>query len=124
LVDEDDQEIFDVRLHPVLSGNKSFLQIPKIGSYVLSIRVEDDDDWMVIACDEVDKVVWYVGETMLELTDKVSIQAGGQNLADLIDELFTAIDNMVFTTNAGPTINLVNKVEFDQLKLKFKTLLK
>jgi hypothetical protein len=124
LVDEDEQPIFNVRLRPVLNGKKSFLQIPKVGTYVLAIRIEDDDDWMVIACDEVDKVVWYVGTTILELSDKVHIESGGENLAKLIDSLFTAIDNMVFTTNNGPTIKLVNKPEFDALKKKFNTLFK
>ena len=56
LVDEDGQEIFDVRLRPVLTGNKSFILVPKVGSYVLAVRVEDDEDWMVIASDEIDKV--------------------------------------------------------------------
>ncbi|MNF85670.1 hypothetical protein D3C85_112880 [compost metagenome] len=124
LVDEDDQEIFDVRLRPVLTGKKSFILVPKVGSYVLAVRVEDDDDWMVIAADEVTKVAYYVGSTTLELTDKVHIEAGGENLASLIDDLFEAIAKMVFTTNVGPTIKLVNKPEFEALRTKFKTLLK
>lgn len=123
LVDEDGQEILDVRLRPVLSNKKSFILVPKVDSFVLAVRVEDDDDWMVIAADEVTKVGYYVGETLFELTDKVHISAGGENLADLIDNLFTAIGNMVFTTNAGPTINLVNKLEFEELNQKFKSLL-
>lgn len=124
LIDEDDQEIFDVRLRPVLTGNKSFILVPKVGSFVLAVRVEDDEDWMVIAADEVTKVAYYVGSTTLELTDKVHIEAGGENLASLIDGLFSAISKMVFTTNVGPTINLVNKIEFEDLRMKFKTLLK
>lgn len=124
LEDEDEQEILDVRLRPVLNGNKSFIQLPKVGTYVLAVRIEDDEDWMVIACDEVTKVVYYIGETVFELSDKIQLKAGGENMADLIDGLFTAIGNMVFTTNNGPTIKLVNKPEFDALKKQFNTLLK
>lgn len=124
LVDEDGQEIFDVRLRPVLTGKKSFILVPKVDSYVLAVRVEDDDDWMVIASDEIEKVGYYVGDTIVELTDKVHIAAGGENLATLIDELFEAIGKMVFTTNTGPTIKLVNILEFEDLRIKFKTLLK
>lgn len=124
LEDEDGQEIFDVRLRAVLTGKKSFLQVPKVGSQVLAIRIEDDDDWMVIACDELEKVVWTVGQTTLSLTDKIKLEAGGESLATLIDDLFVAIDKMVFTTNMGPTIKLVNKPEFDSIKNRFKTLLR
>lgn len=124
LVDEDGQEFFDVRLRPVLSGKKSFILVPKVGTYVLAVRVEDDDDWMVIAADEVIKVGYYVGDTIVELTDKVQISAGGENLAGLIDDLFEAISKMVFTTNVGPTIKLVNASEFEAIRTKFKTLLK
>lgn len=124
LIDEDEQEFIDVRLRPVLTGNKSFILVPKVGTFVLAVRVEDDDDWMVVASDEVTKVAYYVGDTSLELTDKVHIEAGGESMADLIDDLFGAIGNMVFTTNVGPTINLVNAPEFESIRTKFKTLLK
>ena len=124
LEDEDGQEIFEVRLRPVLNGNKSFLQVPKVGSLVLTIRIEDDDDWMVIACDEIEKIIYHVGENVFELSDKFKIAANGENLKDLIDDLFTAIGNMSFTTNNGPTIALINSVEFTDLKTKFNTLLK
>ncbi|AWG24826.1 hypothetical protein [Flavobacterium kingsejongi] len=124
LRDEDGQLIFDVRLRPVLSGNKSFIQIPAIDSYVLAVRIEDDEDWMIIACDQVEKIAWYTGTTIFELTEKVHIESGGESLATLMDDLFQAISNMVFTTNTGPTINLVNALEFEALKTRFKTLLK
>lgn len=124
LEDEDGQELPEVRLRPVLTGKKSFLQIPKIGSLVLTVRIEDDDDWMIIACDEVDKFLWVTDTTKIELTDKVHISANNKNMAELIDKLFEAILKMRFTTNAGPTIRLINRPEFESLKNEFKELLK
>lgn len=124
LEDEDGQEIPEVRLRPVLTGKKSFLQLPKIGSLVLAVRIEDDDDWMIIACDEVDKFLWVTDTTKIELTDKVHISANNKNMAELIDKLFEAILKMRFTTNAGPTIRLINRPEFESLKNEFKELLK
>ena len=124
LEDEDGQEIPEVRLRPVLTGKKSFLQIPKIGSLVLTVRIEDDDDWMIIACDEVDKFLWVTDTTKVELTDKVHISANNKNMAELIDKLFEAILKMRFTTNTGPTIMLINRAEFESLKNEFKELLK
>ena len=124
LEDEDGQEIPEVRLRPVLTGKKSFLQLPKIGSLVLAVRIEDDEDWMIIACDEVDKFLWVTDTTKIELTDKVHISANNKNMAELIDKLFEAILKMRFTTNAGPTIRLINRPEFESLKNEFKELLK
>lgn len=124
LEDEDGQEIPEVRLRPVLTGKKSFLQIPKIGSLVLAVRIEDDEDWMIIACDEVDKFLWVTDTTKIELTDKVHISANNKNMAELIDKLFEAILKMRFTTNAGPTIRLINRPVFESLKNEFKELLK
>lgn len=124
LLDEDGQEFFNVRLRPVLSGNRSVILVPKVGSYVLAIRVEDDDDWMIIAADEITKVGYYIGDTIVELTDKVHIEANGQNMATLMDALFTAIQNMVFVTPAGNTTTMVNIAEFVNLKAQFKQLLK
>jgi hypothetical protein len=53
LIDEDGQEIFDVRLRQF--SQVKFILVPKVGSYVLAVRVEDDDDWMVITA-EIEKV--------------------------------------------------------------------
>ena len=123
LIDEDDQEYLEVRLKPILSDNKSFLQIPKIGTYVLAVRVEDDEDWMVIACDEVDKFLWIVGDTKLELTDKICMEANNQNLLALLQRLFTVIEKG-YQTNTGVTIQLVLLSEFLNIKNDFKQLLK
>ena len=124
LVDDDGQEYFDIRLRPVLTANKSFILVPKVGTYVLAIRVEDDDDWMIIAADEITKIGYYVGQTVVEFTDKIHFQANNQSLATLMDSLFIAIENMVFVTPAGNTTALVNIADFISLKNQFKQLLK
>lgn len=123
LIDEDDQEFLEVRLKPVLSKNDSFLQIPKIGTYVMAVRVEDDDDWMIIACEEVDKFLWLVGDTKLELTDKICLEAGNQNLLSLMQRLFTVMERG-YQTNTGTTVKLILDTEFASVKNDFKQLLK
>ncbi|WP_312394738.1 hypothetical protein [Chryseobacterium sp.] len=123
LIDEDEQEFFDVRLKPILSDSKSFLQIPKVGTHVIAVRVEDDEDWMVIACDEVDKFLWVVGKTKIELTDKILIEANNMNMLSLLQRLFTVIETG-YQTNTGTTIKLVLDTEFMSLKNDFKQLLK
>lgn len=123
LEDEDGQEILEVRLRPVLSGRKSFLQIPKVGSFVLAIRIEDDSDWMIISCDEVEKFVWNTPQAEVEISDKIHIEAGGENLLDLMEKLFQIIERG-YQTNTGTTIRLIMQNDFERLKNDFQTLLK
>ncbi len=123
LEDEDGQEILDVRLRPVLNQKKSFLQIPKVGSFVLAIRIEDEDDWFIIACDEVEKFIWNTTNAILQIDDKFHLEAGQKNLADLVSNLLDIIDKG-YQTNTGVTIQLIKKAEFETLKKDFKQLLK
>ena len=122
LTDDDGLDYFDVRLRPVLSGNKSFIMIPKTGTLVLAVRVEDDDDWMIIACDEITKIGYYLNNVEIEFKEKIKLKANGQSMATLMNDLFTAIGNMVFTTPDGPTTALVNAAEFEMIKQRFTNL--
>lgn len=108
LVDDDGLEFFDVRLRPVTGKNKSFLQIPKEGSFVLAVRVEDTDEWMVVACDEVEKVQILIGE---------------ESIYSLISDLFTAIMKMTFSNSAGTTGTTLNISEFQALKKRFEKIM-
>jgi hypothetical protein len=121
--DEDGQEIFDVRLKPVLTDSKSILILPKVGSFVLAVRVEDDDDWMIIGYEEITKIGYYLNDVEIEFKEKVHVKANGQNLATLIDDLFTAIGNMSFSTPDGVTTALINATEFEAIKQRFNQLL-
>jgi hypothetical protein len=47
----------DVRLRPVQDATKSITLIPKVNTWALAIRIEDNDEWMVIACGELDKIL-------------------------------------------------------------------
>jgi hypothetical protein len=47
----------DVRLRPVLDATKSITLIPKVGTWALAVRIEDEDEWMVIAVGEADKIL-------------------------------------------------------------------
>lgn len=123
LIDEDDQEYVDVRLRPVLTGKESFIQVPKIGTQVLAIRIEDDDAWMVMAHDETEKFLWVTSTAKVEVSDKLHFAANGKSLIDLMDKLFNIIE-VGYMTNSGATIELVNLAEFQVLKTEFKQLLK
>ena len=130
LIDDDGLETFNVRLRPVLNGKKSFLLVPKIGSVVLAIRIEDDDDWMVIAADEYEKIGYYVGNVVFEIDDLgFSLKKDNETLKKLMSDLLDAIDAMSFTvttpdTISGSTTLLNNKAQFTAIKTRFNQFLK
>ena len=119
LEDEDGQEIQDVRLRPVLNGKKSFIQIPKVGTFVLAIRIEDDDDWMVIACDEFTKVKIQIGELKFELeTEGVRITNKGENLKTVLNEfqdkfgeLCEEVSKIVVSIGVTPNVPVIMQIK-------------
>lgn len=130
LVDEDDQEFFDVRLRPVLSGKKSFILVPKLGSYVLAIRLEDDEDWMVVACDEIEKVGYYIGNCIIEIdATGFLFQKENETLKKIMVDLIAAIKAMSFTLTTPDTINgsttlLNNVAQFTTIVTRINQFLK
>lgn len=121
----DELEVYDVRLTPVLTGNQSVVLFPKINSWVLCARIEQDEDWMVMSAEEVDKYRITAGDMVFEMDgEKFLFKNGEDDLKKLMDDLFDAILAMSFTTNTGVTIKLVNAIQFQGLKTRVDALLK
>lgn len=99
---DDDIEIYDVRLRPVLNGKESLTLFPKIGSYVLAVKIENDEDWMVVACDEVDKVRVIAGEMIFEMKDGYLIKKGNDTLKEVIQLIIEAVQKIVVLQGTNP----------------------
>ncbi len=133
LEDEDGQEILDVRLRPVLNGKNSFLQIPKVGTQVLAIRIENEDQWMVVACDEIDKVAWYCGNSVFEIDAQgFLLKKENETLKMIVVDLVNAIQSIQLTVSTtgtaaaqtGQTTSLVNTADFESIKTRINQFLK
>lgn len=107
-------------------GVGSCYQRPQVGALCLVGVIENQPtQTFLIAPDALDGIDVTVKDVRIESDGaKLSVSNGSENLKDLFDSLFDSIGRMVFTTNMGPTVNLVNKMEFEQLKTKFNNLLK
>lgn len=130
LIDEDGQEFFDVRLRPVLSGKKSFILVPKVNSYVLAIRIEDDDDWMIIAADEIVKIGYYIGSTIIEIdATGFLLKKENETLKKILADLVGTIKQMSFNLTTPDTINgtttvLNNTAQFTAIETRINQFLK
>lgn len=133
LYDDDSELDFpDVRLRPVLDGKKSLTLIPKVDSWVLAIRLEGSEDWMVIACGEFQKVKWKCDEIIINDGENGGLVKwpSAKTQLDFVKQLITALKNVASTPvnepgNGSPSefqaalnaaISSINVPSFDNLE--------
>lgn len=126
LKDDDNEELVyeDVRLRPVIDGNESVTIFPKEGTWALAIRIEEDEDWMVIAVGEADKVRIVSAGCDFEVSDGFLIKKGSETLKKILNDLMTAIKAIVVPTNVGPSGNPLNAAVFTDINTRIDNLLK
>lgn len=84
-------DVFDVRLRPVINGKQAVLMIPKTGSFVLCARIENTEDWMVVGVDEVDSMLFQVGESMLVIDQQFELKNASVNIKEILNGLCDAL---------------------------------
>lgn len=101
LIDDDGQEFFDVRLRPVTGKNKGYLPVPRRGSFVLAVRVEDSEDWAVVASEEIERMELIVGDMNVRITeDEIIINGGKLGGMVKISELTSRLNKLVSLFNS------------------------
>lgn len=126
-VTDDELEYTDVRLSAVIDGNdKKFYLFPKVGSSVLVSPINEDlKNLYVEAYSEIDGLDLKIDGVHFNIDkDGFLLKKENETLKKLMADLITAIKAMKFTTNNGPTINLVNIADFISLENRFNQFLK
>ena len=126
-VTDDELEYTDVRLSAVIDGNdKKFYLFPKVGSSVLVSPINEDlKNLYVEAYSEIDGLDLKIDGVHFNIDkDGFLLKKENETLKKLMADLSTAIKAMKFTTNNGPTINLVNIADFIALENRFNQFLK
>ncbi|MEM0542425.1 hypothetical protein WFZ85_07335 [Flavobacterium sp. j3] len=126
-VTDDELEYTDVRLSAVIDGNdKKFYLFPKVGSSVLVSPINEDlKNLYVEAYSEIDGLDLKIDGVHFNIDkDGFLLKKENETLKKLMADLITAIKAMKFTTNNGPTINLVNIADFIALENRFNQFLK
>ncbi len=89
LYDEDTKlTLHDVRLRPVIDDTKGLTLYPKVGTWCLAVRIEEDEDFMAVAFGEVDKWSLTIGTTVIEgdgsswnqKADNIKVETGNTKL--------------------------------------------
>ena len=123
----DDQLEYKVRLASVINDSKEkFFLYPKVKSIVLVAPIEEDIHQLhVIKYSDIEQLRLRIGATDFCIDkDGFNFKKENESLRSLMLELIDGIKKMKFTTNFGPTINLINVQDFTDVEIKFKNLLK
>ncbi len=123
----DDELEYEVRLLSIINEDKQgFYLFPKVGSSILIAPIEEDiNRFHIVAYSEVENLKYGIENTELNI-DKNGflLKKENETLKKLMEDLIKAIKAMKFTTNQGPTINLINIADFIALEKRFNNLLK
>ncbi|RAJ75536.1 hypothetical protein CLV59_109150 [Chitinophaga dinghuensis] len=118
-------EIPDARLKSVVKGGGKVILVPVKDSVVQIARIENSDEFIVVAVDEVSQVLYCIDKTVMKMDSKgYLLKKDDETLRKIMDDLLDGIMNMRFTTQSGPTVNLVNRTTFEQIKNRVEKLLK
>src|SRR5438093_6812381 len=80
-------ELDDVRLKSVLKAGNKLVLIPKVGSIVQIARIENSDEYVVIAVEEITKMLLVVDTVKMEVNDSgFLMQKGADTLAKLVTD--------------------------------------
>lgn len=122
----DGSRIDDVQLKAVTGGVNQFVVMPAIDSNVLVGRISSSDEYVLLAASEIVSVDVKINNTRLFISDKFTIQAGTEDLLQILKDLIQAMINEKHQTNTGPTISLTpaSILRYNDIKTRFETLLK
>lgn len=111
-IDDNGVIMYDVRLRPVLNEKEGITIVPKVGSWVLATRIEDDAEWMVLAVDEVEKYRIVIGDMLFEMDNgKYLVKSGDETLGKCIDDLILQIQAIYAPKNTAAITLIQNRLK-------------
>jgi len=123
-IKDDDIEYTDVRLSAVIDtkGNRFYI-FPKANSLVLVSPIQEDLKQLYVEeYSEIDAVEIEIGGVKFVAdSNGFLMRKGTETLYAIINDLLTAIQAMVFTTNVGATIAMVNLAQFVAIQQRLNT---
>lgn len=127
VLDEDGMLVQDVRLTPVIDTGEGLTLYPKVNTWALAVRIENENDWYLIGCKEVFKYRLKINTLLFEVTgDGVKIEKGSDSLRSCMDDLFTQISALTVPCTAPGTPSGIplNATAFNGIKTRVLNILK
>ena len=108
-VKDEDTEVFNVRLCPITEA-ASLVKVPAVGAYVLCLKIENSEDWMVVGCSEVAKIILNVGGQTLVIDQNGFVFNSGENGMVKIVELVSWLQKVYADLQTLQTLLKVSPV--------------
>jgi hypothetical protein len=127
VVNDDGIDYTDVALSATVEDNgKRFYLFPKVGSFVLVSPINEDLHRLYVEFfSEVESFDLEIETVKMQIDqDGFLLKKNSETLKALMVDLLEEIQKIKFTTNAGPTILLLNKPNFVLIENIFKDFLK
>lgn len=117
----------DVRLNAVIDDLQSQITVyPKVGSKVIIVQLEGEDDAFVIGTSEIDRVVIKLGNQLFEMHEgKFTIKNNTADLKEILNNTYKQLKQSIINTPSGPgNFSPADVQAFEQLNNKVNQLLK
>lgn len=127
VVSDGEIEYSDVALSATVEeSGKRFFLFPKVGSYVLVSPIQEDLHRLYVEFfSEIEDFDLKIEGVQFRINqDGFLLKKENETLKNLMSDFIQACRNMVFQTNSGITIELLNDMEFEGVLNRFKQFLK
>jgi hypothetical protein len=120
-------EIDDVRLRSVVQSGNKVIMIPKVGSVVQIGRIENSEEYVVVAVEEITEIQWIIGGLKFVADQNgFLLEKGSENMRKLMIDFIDAILQERHNHTQGPTVSLTpdSVTRFNALKNRINNLFK
>jgi len=118
--DDSGLDFFDVRLRPVIDGKEFITIIPKVDSWVLAVRIEDSDDWVVVSIGEAEKITTTIDTMIIEQNaNGLLVKKADDTLKDALTLIVEAVQKIVVIQGTNP-----DQAKLSQALVKINNLLR
>ena len=115
-IEDERPEVYDLMLQGAFGLESGFVLFPKVGQYV-TVTMFDQNRGFVSLISEIDLAE-------LVATEPIKIEAGGESLHDLLDDLLGEINKMIINTPAGPgTLSPTNQSKISEFQTRLAKIL-
>lgn len=101
----------DVRLRSVISAGNKCVLIPSEGSNILVSRIENSDEFFVVAVGAVSEVRTEIDGLTVSISEKLEVKKGDDSLSKVLSDLIAEINKIVVLYGTSPNVAALTLID-------------